>query len=78
MEYVNLSDIEYVSKDELSDAKLKALENSYDSFETQLNSSSNPIALDKGRGKPYGILNGRHRVWLARHKGYDEVPAIFA
>ena len=76
MENINLSDIENVSRGDLSSAKLEALENGYDSFETQLNSSSNPIALDSS-SKPYTIINGRHRVYTARQKGYSSVPAIF-
>jgi hypothetical protein len=72
---VPLSDIRHVSQSELSNAKLNALENGYDSFEYQLNSSSNPIALTGG--KPYDISDGRHRIFLARQKGYKYVPAIF-
>ena len=72
MKIVNLSDIESVSRGELSSAKLDALENSYDSFEYQLNSSSDPIAVSCG-SKPYSIVNGRHRVYLARQKGYSTV-----
>jgi hypothetical protein len=77
IQQVRLSDIQTVSYSELEPKKLKALENSYDSFETQLNSKTNPIALDRGAGKPYQILNGRHRVYLARQKGYSSVPATF-
>ena len=72
MKTVNLSDIEAVSRGELSSVKLDALENSYDSFEHQLNSSSDPIAVSCG-SKPYRITNGRHRVYLARQKGYSTV-----
>ncbi len=74
-ERVSLSDIEQVSQSELSSSKLDALVNGYDSFEYQLNSSSNPIALSGSR--PYRIIDGRHRVFMARQKGYDSVPAIF-
>lgn len=77
MKQIYLSDIENVTKLELNDSKLKALENSYDSFEDQLNSKSTPIALDEKQGKPYRIINGRHRVYLARRKGYSKVPAVF-
>ena len=48
----------------------------YDSFETQLNSRNNPIALDRSSW-PYRIINGRHRVFLARQKGYSSIPAEF-
>lgn len=72
---VPLNDIRHVSQSELSNKKLNALENGHDSFEYQLNSSSNPIALTGG--KPYDISDGRHRIFLARQKGYRYVPAIF-
>jgi hypothetical protein len=74
---VSLSDIEEVDGDELDKKKLDALENGYDSFEDQLNSVQYPIALDR-ESKPYGIINGRHRIYLAREKGYSSVPAVFA
>jgi DNA repair photolyase len=45
----------------LESKKLDALENSYDSFEYQLNNSKEPIAVSCG-SKPYKIINGRHRV----------------
>jgi len=72
---VSLNDIEQVSYSNLEPKKLHALENSHDSFEAQLNSQSNPIALDSKRGKPYVILDGRHRVYMARQKGYSSVQA---
>lgn len=72
---VSLSDIEYISQSDLSSSKLEALVNGYDSFEYQLNSSSNPIALSGS--KPYRVIDGRHRVFMARKKGYNSVPAIF-
>lgn len=73
---VALNDIEHISRSELSASKLHALENSYDSFDYQLRQSSDPIALSKG-SKPYSIINGRHRVYLARQKGMHTVPVIF-
>jgi hypothetical protein len=42
-----------------------------------LNSESEPIALDMS-SKPYKIIDGRHRVYLARQKGYTEVRAVSA
>ncbi len=75
---VSLSDIESVDKRDLSESRLKTLLNGYNSFEEVLNSKSDPIALDRGSGKPYRIIDGRHRVYLARQKGYSSVPAIFA
>ncbi|MFO0128231.1 MAG: hypothetical protein ACK54J_13670 [Pseudanabaena sp.] len=75
---VALSDIRDVKKSELDDARIKTLLNGYNSFDEVLNSKSDPIALDKGRGKPYDIVDGRHRIYLARQKGYKAVPVIFA
>ena len=76
MENVRLSDIENVSRNELNSSKLDSLENGYDSFETQLNSRNNPIALDRSSW-PYRIINWRYRVFLARQKGYSSIPAEF-
>jgi ParB-like chromosome segregation protein Spo0J len=73
---VKLEDIEKIDKSDLKQKKLDSLENSYDSFEDQLNSQFNPIALDK-HTTPYKILDGRHRVFLARKKGYTSVPAVW-
>jgi hypothetical protein len=74
---VNLSDIEDLDIEDLEEKKLHALENSYDSFEDQVNSRSNPIALDMS-SIPYKILDGRHLVFLSRQKGHTSVPAISA
>jgi hypothetical protein len=74
---VKLSDIEELDLKDLEETKLHALENSYDSFEDQVNSRSNPIALDM-TSTPYKILDGRHRIFLSRQKGHTSVPAISA
>ncbi len=74
---VNLSDIEELDINDLEEAKIYALEHSFDSFEHQLNSGSNPIALDMS-SVPYKILDGRHRIFLCRKKGYVSVTAISA
>jgi hypothetical protein len=74
---VKLSDIEELDLKDLEETKLHALENSYDSFEDQVNSRSNPIALDM-TSRPYKILDGRHRIFLSRQKGHTSVPAISA
>jgi hypothetical protein len=70
---VPLSSIRSVSRSELEDHKLKSLQDG--NFEEALNSRFNPIALD--RGSPHDITDGRHRIYLARQKGYKSVPAIF-
>lgn len=76
MPSISLSEIESVSRSDLSDSRLRTLENGYDYFDTVLNSSSDPVALDKS-SKPYRIVDGRHRVYLARQKGYSSVNARF-
>jgi hypothetical protein len=76
MPSVLLSDIEKVSSSELIASRLKTLENGYDSFDKVLNSSSDPIKLDNS-SKPYKIIDGRHRIYLARQKGYKSVNAKF-
>jgi hypothetical protein len=73
---VALRDIQIPDKSNLDPKRLHALENSYDSFEDQLNSSLTPIALHKG-SPPYKIHNGRHSVFWAGQKGYTSVPALF-
>jgi hypothetical protein len=78
IQQVALSDIREVKKSELDDARIKTLLNRYSSFDEVLNSKSDPIALDKDKGKPYDIIDGRHRVYLSRQKGYKAVSAIFA
>ena len=75
---VDLSDIESVNYSDLNPNKLDALENSYDSFEYQVNNCSddNAVALSKG-GSKYQIINGRHRIYLARKKGWSSIRARF-
>jgi ParB-like chromosome segregation protein Spo0J len=46
----------------------------YSPFDEVLNSRSDPITLDV-TSKPYEIIDGRHRIFLARQYGYSEVPA---
>lgn len=75
MENVYLSDIAHVSRGDLRDSRLDDLENGYSSFEEVLNSSSDPITLSGS--KPYEIIDGQHRIYLARQKGYTKVRAQF-
>ncbi len=77
MPTVSLSDIVSVSRSELSEDRLHDLENGHDPFDRVLNSSSDPITLDK-KFRPYRIIDGRHRVYLARKKGYSSVNVRFA
>ncbi len=76
MTEVLLSDIEDINGKDLIDSRLYTLQNGYDSFDKVLNSNSDPITLDKSK-KPYTILDGRHRIFLARQKGYKKVNVRF-
>lgn len=77
MPIVYLSDIENVSYHQLNESRLRYLENGYDSFDRILNSSSDPVTLSQ-RSRPYEILDGRHRVYLARKKGYSSINIQFS
>ncbi|WP_414549982.1 hypothetical protein [Anabaena sp. CCY 0017] len=70
---VVLADIETVNKRELKDSKLQQLVGCLDDA---LYKSSEPIRIDKTFGKPFKIINGRHRIYLCRQKGYKLVPAV--
>ena len=76
MEKINLSEIENVNKSSLSEERLRTLENGYSSFDDVINNSGDPIALYRGT-KPYEIADGKHRIYLARKKGYSSVKAKF-
>ncbi len=73
---VALSDIEQIDfrRDNLKQSRIDTLLDGYSSFEEVINSKSDPITLS-GANKPYEIIDGRHRVYLARQKGYTHVPA---
>jgi putative ubiquitin-RnfH superfamily antitoxin RatB of RatAB toxin-antitoxin module len=72
---ISLTDIEDVPIADLSQSRLDRLEHGHDPFEQVLYNRLEPITLDKGSGKPYKILGGRHRIYLARQKGWSSVPA---
>lgn len=72
---VLLSDIEPVDPSRLSEKRLHDLQNGFSSFDECLNLRSDPIKLE-GKFPPYSITVGRHRVHLARQKGYKSVPAL--
>jgi len=76
MRDVDLDDIEDVDRSDLSESRLQMLEDGYDDFDDVLSSSSDPITLD-GDEPPYEIIDGRHRIYLAREKGLSSVPAKF-
>jgi hypothetical protein len=74
---VSLSEIRHIDRSELRESRLNTLLNGYLPFEKVLESSSDPIALYPGT-KPYDICDGRHRIYLARQKGYSSVSVVFA
>ncbi len=75
LEWVSLKDIEDINPDELNPNRLRQLENGFCSFEDLIyGKCSDPIALDKSI-KPYRVIDGRHRIYLARKKGYSKVKA---
>ena len=76
MPEVFLSDIENINSNDLIDSRLYDLQNGYDPFDKVLNSKSDPITLDNSK-KPYTILDGRHRIFLARKKDYKKVNVRF-
>lgn len=77
MPSVKLSDIQSVSSSDLRQSRLDNLLNGYSSFDQVLSNSSDPIALSKKCNIPYSIIDGRHRVYLARKKGYSSVNVVF-
>lgn len=77
MEEVDLDDIESVSEGELSQSRLENLRDGHSSFDDVLRSWSEPINRDRSGGILYEIIDGRHRIYLAREMGYSTVPAQF-
>jgi hypothetical protein len=65
---VSLSDVQEVTIT-IKDNKLKALQDG--------ESPSGPIVLDRGLGEPYKIIDGNHRIYLARQKGKKLIEAEF-
>ncbi len=74
---VNLDEIEQHSESELIKSKILGVENSVDSLDTQINSKDSPIALDSGgKGGKLQIIDGRHRIFVARKNGYTKINAL--
>jgi len=77
-ETIALSDIESVSAGDLKSSRLRDLENGYHTFSYLFENNaslSDPIVVSKHR-RPYVIINGRHRIFLARQKGYRSVQCL--
>lgn len=74
IQQVPLASIEDVKLEDLSQSRIQDLLHGAEPFDGVLNSQTNPITLD-GANPPYQIIEGRHRVYLARQKGYMYVPA---
>jgi hypothetical protein len=76
MRIVKISDIEIPNLSDLNAPKLHALEDSFNDFETQLNSRFEPIAPDVRSGMPYKIISGRRRVYHANEIGLKELKVV--
>jgi hypothetical protein len=76
MSRVKLSEIESVSRSDLNSKRLDTLLNGFNTFDKVLESAGDPIALS-GKSAPYTIIDGRHRIYLAREKGYSSVNVRF-
>jgi hypothetical protein len=74
VEAVLLVDIEAI--DELKLDRLKLHEIIID-FENVIYASVEPILLEKRLGRPFKILDGKHRIHAARRKNKKLIPAIF-
>ena len=72
---VDLDDIEDVDEDDLSEERLELLENGYSDFDDVLEGDE-PIRLG-GTESPFEIMDGHHRIFIARQRGYESVPAFF-
>lgn len=75
MPKVNISDIESVDPKDLQKQRLATLLNGFNTFEEVLNGASGKIALSGS--KPYTIVDGRHRIYLARQQNYRVVDVDF-
>ena len=79
---VPLAQIQYISPSKLSAKKLAQLNTApvslNETFSGYVNpfthEADEPIVLDNTK-TPYQIINGRHRIHLARQKGLTEVKA---
>ena len=67
--------IEPVAETALLADRLARFRSSVLLFEVLLHQCSEPIRLDV-RTMPYRILDGRHRIFLARQRGLITVPAL--
>jgi hypothetical protein len=65
---VKMSDIEEITIT-IKNSKLEALKRG--------ESPSGPIRLDRGFGIPYRIMDGHHRIYLARQQGKLLIAAEF-
>ena len=81
-ETIKLSQIESLDmvRDNLSKSRIERLldENGFLKFDELFENNtehSDPIVIDKS-ASPYSIINGRHRIFIARGKGYSSVTCF--
>lgn len=72
---IKLSDIRVLDDNELIPTRLDLLQNGYSSFQEVLQTSSDPIMVDMST-YPYEIIDGRHRIHLARQQGIEELEIL--
>lgn len=70
---VLLVDIEAINERKLNQEKLEQIDRS---FQDIIYKSEYPICIDRRFGRPFKIIDGRHRIYIARQKSLRLVPAI--
>ncbi len=78
VQYISLFNIENVDLKVLSKNRLNTLMNGFLPFDTLFKNNimhSDPIVIDISK-KPYSIINGRHRIYIAREKKIDLVKCF--
>lgn len=71
---MDLEDIEHISIGDLDIDRLQGIQSAAGPLEALINNPSEPITLD-GSQKPYAIIDGRYRVFLARQNDFITVMA---
>lgn len=71
---IQLSEIKHVSYNELSVDRLNKLESGNKTLERIINETNDIITLQGKR--PYDIIDGRHRIFLARKLGLKSIRVL--
>jgi hypothetical protein len=73
VEPILLVDIEVIDPTKLDPVKLTSI---IREFQGIIYRSMEPIRVDRRFGRPFKILDGKHRIQAARHKNQRLIPAI--